>query len=111
VQSKGDRLTHSECDIKRLKQGRVAEWLEQAFHRPLFEHSRAYRLISLSGDEDYWNPLPTKLQFPLEARSGHSGHGNVEDQASGLVDTIRREELLWRAERPNRKAERFQQVG
>src|SRR6266852_5735753 len=106
-----DRLTHSKCDIERLKQSRVAEWLEQALHRTLFEHSRAHSLISLSGDEDDWNLLPTTLQFLLKAGPGHSGHGNVEDQTSGLADAIRREELLRRRERAGRKAELLQQVG
>src|SRR5712671_4401116 len=91
-----DRLTHSKCDIERLKQSRVAEWLEQALHRTLFEHSRAHSLVSLSGDEDDWNLLLTKLQFLLKAGSGHSRHGNVEDQASGLADAIGREKLFRR---------------
>src|ERR1700676_2720023 len=94
-----DRLTHSKCDIERLKQSCVAEWLEQALHRTLFEQSRAHSVISLSGDEDDWNVLPTKLQFLLKAGSGHSGHGNVEDQTTGLVDAIGREELFRRRER------------
>lgn len=90
------RLTHSKCDIERLEQSRVAEWLEQALDRTLFEHSRAHRLISMSCNEDDWNLLPTKLQFLLKAGPAHTGHGNVEDQTSGLVDTIGREELLRR---------------
>src|SRR6266852_4400666 len=106
-----DRLTHSKCDIERLKQSRVAEWLEQALHRTLFEHSRAHTLIFLSGDEDDWNLVPTKLQFPLKAGSGHSGHGNVEDQTSGLADAIGGEKLFRRRERPGGKAELLQQVG
>jgi hypothetical protein len=72
-----DRLTHSKCDIERLEQSRVAEWLEQALDRTLFEHSRAHCLISLSGDKDNWNLLPTKFQFLLKAGPGHSGHRNV----------------------------------
>src|SRR6266436_5739485 len=111
AQHAADRLTHSKCDIERLKQSRVAEWLEQAFDRTLFEQSRAHSLISLSGDEDDWNLLPTKLQFLLKAGSGHSRHGNVEDQTSGLADAIGREELLRRRERAGRKAELLQQVG
>src|SRR5438105_701903 len=106
-----DRLTHSKCDIERLQQSRVTEWLEQALHRTLFEHSRAHNLISLSGDEDDWNLLPTKLQFLLKAGSGHSGHGNVEDQTAGLADAIGREQLFQRRERAGRKAELLQQVG
>jgi hypothetical protein len=72
-----DRLTHSKRNIKRLKQRRVAEWLEQALHRTLFEHSRAHTLISLSGDEDDWNLLPTNLQFLLKAGTCHSVYNNV----------------------------------
>src|SRR6266478_2894859 len=106
-----DRLAHSKCDIERLQQSRIAEWFEQALYRTLFEHSRAHSLISLSGDEDDWNLLPTKLQFLLKAGSGHSGHGNVEDQTSGLAEAIGREELFRRRERPGRKAELLQQVG
>ena len=64
-----DRLTHSKCDIERLKQSRVAEWLEQALHRTPFEHSRARSLISLRSDEDDWNLLPTKFQFLPKAGS------------------------------------------
>ncbi len=106
-----DCLTHSKRDIERLQQSRVAEWLEQALHRTLFEHSRAYSLISLSGDEDDWNLLPTTLQFLLKAGSGHSRHGNVEDQTSGLAHAIGREELFRRRERAGGKAELLQQVG
>src|SRR5260370_26613840 len=57
-----DRLTHSKCDIERLKQSRVAEWLEQALHRTLFEQSRSNSLISLTGDDDDWNLQPTRLK-------------------------------------------------
>jgi hypothetical protein len=106
-----DRLTHSKCDIERLQQGRVTEWFEQALNRTLFEHSRAHRLISSSGNENDWNLSPTKLQFLLKARSGHSGHGNVEDQTPGLADAIRRKELFRRRECADRKAELLQQVG
>src|SRR6202795_1633023 len=110
AQHTADRLTHSKCDIERLKQSRVAEWLEQALHRTLFEQSRAHSLISLSGDEDDWNLLPPKLQFLLKAGSGHSGDGNVEEQTSGLADAIRGKELLPRRERAGRKSELLQQV-
>src|SRR5256886_14321524 len=106
-----DRLTHSKGNIERLKQSRVAEWLEQALHRTLFAQSRAHSLISLSGDEDDWNLLPTTLHFLLKAGSGHSGHGNVEDQTSGLADAIGREKLFRRRERASCKPELSQQVG
>jgi hypothetical protein len=106
-----DRLTCSKCDIERVQQSRIAEWLEQALHCTLFEHSRAHSLISLSGDEDDWNLLSTKFQFLLKAGTGHSGHDNVEDQTSGFADAIGGEELFRRGERAGRKAELFQQVG
>jgi hypothetical protein len=32
-----DRSAHSKCSLERLKQGRVAEWLEQTRHGTLFE--------------------------------------------------------------------------
>jgi len=86
-------------------QSRVAEWLEQALHRTLFEHSRADSLVSLSGDEDDRNLLPAKLQFPLKIRSGHPRHGDVEDQAAGLADAIGPEELFRRREYAGSKAE------
>src|SRR5205807_1569942 len=61
--------------------------------------------------EDDWNLLPTTLQFLLKAGSGHSGHGNVEDQTSGLADAIGREKLFRRRERASCKPELSQQVG
>src|SRR5437660_12506681 len=97
--------------MERLKQSRVTEWLEQALHRTLFEQSRARSLISLSGDEDDWNLLPTTLQFLLKAGSGHSGHGNVEDQTSGWADVIGRADLFGRRQRASCKPELSQQVG
>ena len=72
------RLVQAKGCIERIKQSRVAKWLEQALHRTLFEHSWAYSLISLSGDEDDWNLLPAALQFLLKFRPGHPRHGNVE---------------------------------
>ena len=45
------------------------------------------------------------LQLPLKVGSGHSWHGDVEDQASGLVDAIGREELFRQREGAGGKAE------
>jgi hypothetical protein len=50
--------------------------------------------ISVSGDEHDRDISPLKLQFPLEIRSRHTRHGNVEDQAVSFSDAIGREELL-----------------
>src|SRR5216683_3296772 len=106
-----NRSAPSKCGIECLKQSSVAEWLEQALHRPLFEHSWTNSLISVGGNEDDRNVLPAKLQFPLQIRSGHARHGDVEDQTSGLADAIGREELFRRRERAGSKAELPQQVG
>jgi hypothetical protein len=76
--------------------GRIAEWLEQALHGTLCKHAWTDGLISVSDDEDDRNRLPAKRQFLLEIGSGHAGHGDVEDQASGLADTIGREERFRR---------------
>src|SRR6266446_4830560 len=105
-----DRSAQSKCGIERLKQSRLAEWLEQAFHGTLCEHAWTDGLISVSGDEDDRNLLLAMRQFPLEIGSGHTRHSDVEDQTSGLADAIGREELFRRRERLDRKAELPQQV-
>src|SRR2546423_2478670 len=69
-----DRSVHPECGIYRVKQSRIAERLEKALRRTLFEHSRADSLISLSGDEDDRNLLPANHQFLLKVRSTHPRH-------------------------------------
>src|SRR6266851_1665756 len=101
----------SERGIERIKQSRVAEWLEQALHGTLFEHLWADGRISVSGDEDDRNLFPAKFQFSLEIRSCHARHGDVQDQTPSLIDVIRREELFRRRERMGRKAQLPEQVG
>ena len=72
-----DKLKHIghhhslKCGIDRVTQRRIAEWLEQARRRTLFEHSRTNSLVSLSGDEDDRHLLPAILQFLLKLRSSH----------------------------------------
>src|SRR5208282_3432054 len=107
----GGSLSSLKCGMERLKQSRIAERLEQALHGALFEQAWTDGLISVSGDEDDWNLLPAKRQFPLEIGSGHARHGDVEDQTTGLADAIGREELFRRRERLDRIAELPQQVG
>src|SRR6266446_7167088 len=102
---------NSKRDIERLKQGRVAERLEQAFHGTLFEQPLTNGLICLSGDEDDRNCFPTDLQRLLQSGPGNAGHGDVEDQTPGLTDAIGREELFSRRECPSRIASLSQQVG
>src|SRR5215213_2224207 len=74
--------------VERLKQSRLAEWLEKTLHGAAFEQARTHRLIRVSGDEDYRNLLLATRQFPLEVGAGHARHGDVEDQTSGLADEI-----------------------
>ena len=40
-----DRSPHSKCSIQRLKQGRVAEWLEQEFNGSLLEYPLQRELV------------------------------------------------------------------
>src|SRR5262245_39016889 len=105
-----DRLAHFKCDIYRLKKRRLAEWLEQALHGPLFEHPWPDGRIFPSGDVNDRNLLPATSQFLLEIRAGHTWHRDVENQALRLPDELRREELFGRGERLNHETARPQQV-
>jgi hypothetical protein len=95
-----------QCRINRIEQSRVAEWLEQAFARTLSD--QPLQNICISRNEDDRNRLSPSSQFPLKIRSGHSRHGHVKEQASGLANAIRREELLGRRERAGSKTELLQ---
>ena len=64
--------------------------------------------ICISRNEDDRNRLSPSYQFLLKIRSGHSRHGHVKEQASGLANAIRREELLGRRERAGSKTELLQ---
>ena len=97
----------SKGGIQRFTQGRVAKWLEQAFYRTGFEQSCANRLVFLSGDKDDRNFFPAILQFLLEIRSCHSRHGDIEDEASGLVDVAGFEKLFRGREHKGCKAEQL----
>ena len=96
------------CGIHRLEQSRVAEWLEQAFHRTLFDQPLSNDHISISRNEDDRDRLSPSYQLLLKIRPGHSRHSNIKEQASGLADAIRREELFRRRERTGRKTELLQ---
>jgi len=106
--SGGELSLRSKCRVKLLEQSRVAEWLEQAFHGALFNQPLANDHISISRNEDDRDRLSPSSQFPLKIRSGHSRHGHVKEQASGLANAIRREELLGRRERAGSKTELLQ---
>lgn len=90
--------------MQRLKQSGIAKGLEQARHGALLEHSRAQILVSVRGDEDDRNLVPPTLQFVLKVGPGHTWHGDIEDEAFGLVEAIGGKELFRRRERPNRIA-------
>jgi hypothetical protein len=93
-----------------LDQGGLAEWLEQALNGTVLQQARADGLIAVSRDEDNWNLRSTTLKLPLQFGATHARHGDVEDQAWGLTQAVRREELLGGLECPGRKAELLQQV-
>jgi len=103
-------LVHTKRCIEGLEQSRVAERLEQAFRRAPFDQPLANLRISISGDEDNRNRLSPPHQFLLKIRPGHSRHSDIEEQTSGLVDAIRREEIFRRRERAGCETELLQQV-
>ena len=82
--------------INRIEQSRVAEWLEQEFNGSLLERSPADNLVLVSTDEDNRNGVSAQLQFPLEIKSSHDRHGDVEDETSSVNQAIRSEELFRR---------------
>lgn len=97
--------------INGVEQSRVAEWFEQTLYCTLCEHLGPNSLFSLSGDEDNRNLSLAKLKFPLQLRSAHSRHGNVEDQATSLVKRVGRKKLLRGGECMGCKAELAEEVG
>src|SRR5262245_42930985 len=76
-----------------VQQRRLAEWLAKARHGPRFERAGTDGLVSVGGDEDNRDRLPAQRELPLEVEPRHAGHGDVEDQAAGLADNVRREEI------------------
>ena len=104
-------LIHLKRPIESLQQRGIAEWLEKARHGTLCQNSRAYTFVPVRCDEDDRNLLPSALQFPLQLRSGHPRHADVEDQTIGLLDVFGGKELLRRRERMRGEAEFPQQVG
>src|SRR5262245_48743851 len=82
------------CRMDGVQQSRVAERLIQEFHGALLERLFPDAFVFLRGDEDNGNLLLTTLQFLLKVKSGHSRHGDVQDQAPGHIRIIRREKFL-----------------
>ena|SRR5581483_12095101 len=85
---------HLKCGVNGSEQGCVAEWLEQALDRTLFQGSRTQRFIFLGSHEYDGNGLPAQLQFLLKVGPAHSRHKDVQDQTTSLVHTIGGEELF-----------------
>jgi hypothetical protein len=46
-------------------------------------------ILTLTGDEYDRDLLPATLQLPLEFRSTHDWHSDIEDQTASLIDTSR----------------------
>src|SRR5580692_7443782 len=109
--ARGNPSVHLKRRVESLQQSSIAEWLEQARHRALCQNSRADSFIPIRSDEDDRNVPPTKFQFPLEFRSGHARHADVEDQAVGQADVFGGKELFRRRERTCAETEFPQQVG
>jgi len=96
--------------VKRLQQVRVTEGFEKAVDGPAFQRSRAEILASMSSNEHDRNLSPVKCQLSLQIGSRHTRHGDVEYQASGLVDAFRRKKLSRRRKSLGLEAELPQQV-
>jgi hypothetical protein len=108
--SLAERLAPVKCRIERCEKSRIAEWLEEALHRTLFEYLRTETRVAMSSNEDDGNLLPAPSQFALKIGPGHPWHGDVENQALGLTNTVRCEKLLRGRKGASRKAELPEQV-
>jgi hypothetical protein len=104
-------LLEMKCRIDGVKQSRVAEWLEKTLCCTLSEYLCANTLFSLSSYEYNRNFSRATLQVPLKLRSAHSRHSNIEDQATGPVDTVGRKEPFGGRKCTRCKAEFAKEVG
>src|SRR6266852_2798868 len=100
----------SKRGTERVEQSGLAEWLEQPLHGAPLEQTGTNTRIRVRSDEDDGNRLPATGQFLLEIGSAHARHGDVEDKASSLVETIGRQERFRRCKRARREAELHQQI-
>src|ERR1700679_3430727 len=97
--------------VKCLQQVPFTEGFEKAVDGPAFQRSRTDILTPVSSNENNRNLLPAKRQFALQIRPRHTRHSNVEDQASGLVNIVRRKKVFPRSKRLSLEAEFPQEVG
>src|ERR1700704_6549268 len=87
-------MTSSQSFGERLEQCIVAERLEQALCGPQRQQARTDRCVTVRGDEHNRNRLPAARQFLLKIGSRHADHRDIENEAVGLTDELRREERL-----------------
>src|ERR1700682_2747998 len=104
------RLPRSKGFGKRLEQRIVAERLEQALRSSQRYEARTDTGVTVRGDEHNRNRLPPACQFLLQVGSRHAGQCDVENEAVGLADELRREERLGRRECLDGEAELPQQI-
>jgi len=65
---------------------------------PILQGAGPDVFIGIGRHEDRRNRIPSIDEMPVEIDSGHSGHMDVGDQASGFHQTRRREEIGGRRE-------------
>jgi hypothetical protein len=110
----GKRTTCESAPPKRRIQRRaqllLTERLEQALDGALFPESLANGFVSPGGDENDRNCMPAETQFPLQLRSGHAGHDNIEKQALRRDNVARRQEVVCRGKCVRREPELLQEV-
>ena len=77
--------------IKRPKQGRVAEWLEQEFNGPLLKRSPADNLVLVSSDEDDSSePEAYRRDVPkAEVHIVDGGHFALDTAADEIAQLVR----------------------
>jgi hypothetical protein len=74
----------------------VAEGFEQALDSTLLEQVKPHRVIGVRRDEDDRNRSTATIQLTLQIGSRHVRHGDIEDQAARMFETVRLEELFRR---------------
>jgi len=88
------------------QQSLLAERLQQTIDRAVLKNPVAAVLVAVRRDEDDRNLRLPKHQLSLEVWSAHAWHGDVQDQATHPLNTIRREESLGGGECLNGPTER-----
>jgi hypothetical protein len=76
----------------------VVKRLEKIASDTVFQSPRPYSLVGIGSNKDGWNLMPRLDQARVEFDSRHSGHLDVGNQAGGLVETARCQEIGCRRE-------------